>query len=164
MKVGGFVLAPKPKTPYIPCYVNRETHRKYRNIFITCYRKVVENYYRKHITTGKHVSVACRTSYVPLSTSPKPLSSQKNIIWASSACTFQCALARIMRKILFCLVTENVYGTNWFLAQWYPHIVYMKHHNHTTTYTLLNQTWFIWCFFQILLSVNIEIDLLLSRS
>ncbi len=41
---------------------------------------------------------------VPLANSPKPASS-KISFWASkSACTFQCALARIMLKILFCLV------------------------------------------------------------
>ncbi len=29
-----------------------------------------------------------------------------------SACAFQCALVRIMVKILFCLVAENVYDTD----------------------------------------------------
>ncbi len=40
-----------------------------------------------------------------LATSPKSLSNK-------NACTFQSALAWIMMKILFCLATEYVYGTD----------------------------------------------------
>ncbi len=49
---------------------------------------------------------------VPLATSPKSLSTKISFRLSKSVCTFQCALARIMGKILFCLVTEKVYGTD----------------------------------------------------
>ncbi len=36
-----------------------------------------------------------------------------NTITSKSACTFQCTLSQIMGKILLCLVTENIYGTDY---------------------------------------------------
>ncbi len=48
---------------------------------------------------------------VPLVTSPRPLSSQISF-GLVRVCTFQYTLARIMVKILFSLVAENVYGTD----------------------------------------------------
>ncbi len=47
---------------------------------------------------------------VPLATSPKPLSSK--ISFGLVRVPVQCPLVRIMEKILFCLVAENVYGTD----------------------------------------------------
>ncbi len=47
-----------------------------------------------------------------VNTSPKPLSSRIPFWLVRVSGIFQCALAQIMRKILFCLVTEKVYGTD----------------------------------------------------
>ncbi len=50
---------------------------------------------------------------VTLATSPKPLSSKISFsLEGVPVHLFLCALPRIMGKILFCLVTENVYGTD----------------------------------------------------
>ncbi len=52
---------------------------------------------------------------VPLATSPKPLSSKilsSKISFGLVRVPVQCPLVRIMEKILFCLVAENVYGTD----------------------------------------------------
>ncbi len=46
----------------------------------------------------------------------EPLSNKTPFGPVGSACTFQCVLAQILsmfRKVLFCLVTENVFGTDW---------------------------------------------------
>ncbi len=48
---------------------------------------------------------------VSLATNTKPLSNKISFRLVR-VCTFQCVLARIMEKILFCLVAENVYDTD----------------------------------------------------
>ncbi len=36
-----------------PSYVNKEAHRKFRNIFTTCLQKAIENYYSELIDIRK---------------------------------------------------------------------------------------------------------------